>query len=173
VFVRAGSGWQEAFLAQAAIVDPAAPQAQPAVPDTSEEPSRVTPADRGGHTAALLHQEQVIWDAWKDRDAKALDGLIAPNIQFINIFGVHLATKADALRNWSGEGCDVKAVRLTDAVATMLTPTIGILTFRASADGTCFGQKVGPVWGSSIYVKDGARWMWNFGINRPAPVDKV
>ena len=131
------------------------------------------PADRGGHTAALLHQEQVIWDAWKDRDAKALDGLIAPNIQFINIFGVHLATKADALRNWSGEGCDVKAVRLTDAVATMLTPTIGILTFRASADGTCFGQKVGPVWGSSIYVKDGARWMWNFGINRPAPVDKI
>jgi hypothetical protein len=50
----------------------------------------------------------------------------------------------------------------------MLSPTVGVLTFKATADGTCFGQKVGPIWGSSIYVKYGDAWKWTFGINVPA-----
>jgi len=32
-----------------------------------------------------------------------------------------------------------------------LSPTVRILTFEATADGTCYGQKVGPAWGSSVY----------------------
>ena len=41
----------------------------------------------------------------------------------------------------------VKAVDLTDAAAAMFSPTAGVLTFHARADGTCFGQRVGPVSG--------------------------
>src|ERR1700683_3572282 len=99
---------------------------------------------------------------------KKIADLTVKNISFINIFGTHLATKAEALKNWSGAGCDVKSVTLTDAAATMLSPTVGILTFSATADGTCFGQKVGPIWGSSVYVKHGDAWKWTFGINVPA-----
>jgi hypothetical protein len=109
-----------------------------------------------------------VWEAWREHDAKKIAGLTVRNISFINIFGTHLATKADALKNWSGAGCDVKSVSLTDAAATMLSPTVGILTFNATADGTCFGQKVGPIWGSSVYVKHGDAWKWAFGINVPA-----
>jgi hypothetical protein len=43
--------------------------------------------------------------------------------------------------------------------------------FDASADGACFGQKVRPVWGSSIYVKDGDTWKWKSGINLPARLE--
>jgi len=118
-----------------------------------------------------LGRDVAIWDAWKDHDTKTLDSLTAMNMQFINILGIHLATKAEALKNWSGEGCDVKTISLTDAAATMLSPTVGILTFHAGADGASFGQKVGSVWGSSIYVKDGDRWKWNFGINVPARLE--
>jgi hypothetical protein len=50
----------------------------------------------------------------------------------------------------------------------MLSPTVGILTFKAAADGTCYGQKVGPVWGTSVYVKRGDVWKWTFGMNLPA-----
>ena len=99
---------------------------------------------------------------------RRLSDLMAEDISFINIFGIYLANKADGLKNWSGTGCDVKSVGVTDAAATMLSPTVGILTFKATADGTCFGQKVGPVWGSSIYVKYGDAWKWTFGINVPA-----
>jgi hypothetical protein len=62
--------------------------------------------------------------------------------------------------NWSGAGCDVKSVTLTAVAATMLSPDVGILTFKATADGTCFGKRVGPIWGSSIYVKYGDAWKW-------------
>jgi hypothetical protein len=170
VYVRDDNRWKAAFHAEAAVVDPAAP-VTPVGRKSGHQVSLTKPIDRGAHTDVLLALEKTVWDAWKDHDAKRLDGLIATNMQFINIFGIHLATKAEALKNWSGEGCDVKAVSLTDAAATMLSPTVGILTFRASAEGTCFGQKVGPIWGSSIYVKHGDTWQWNFGINVPARAD--
>ena len=43
---------------------------------------------------------------------RELAALMERNIQFINIFGTHFGTKADALKDWSGKGCDVKAVDL-------------------------------------------------------------
>lgn len=87
---------------------------------------------------------------------------------FINIFGTYLATKADALKKWPGGECDAKRVGVTDAVGAMLSPTIGILTFNATADGTCCGQKIGPIWGSSVDIRTGGAWKWTFGINVPA-----
>lgn len=166
-YVRDGDRWKAAFHAEAAIVDPAAP-AKPVAKRAEGERTQTNSANRDARTDALLRLERAIWDAWKDHDAKRLDRLTAANVQFINIFGTHLATKAEALKDWSGAGCDVKTIALTDAAATMLSADAGILTFHANADGTCFGQKVGPVWGSSIYVKDGDTWRWEFGINLPA-----
>ena len=72
------------------------------------------------------------------------------------------------MKDWSGTYCDVKSISITDAAGTMLSPTVGILTFKAAADGTCYGQKVGPIWGTSVYVKHGDVWKWTFGINLPA-----
>lgn len=166
-YVRDGSQWKAAFHAQAAITNPASPPVKTIGRKAGIE-QKVKPADRDALTDTLLPLEKAIWEAWKDHDVKRLDGLTATNVQFVNIFGIHLATKAEALKNWSGEGCDVKSVGLTDAAATMFSPGVAILTFHASADGTCFGQKVGPIWGSSIYVKDADAWKWNFGINLPA-----
>lgn len=168
VYVRDGNRWKAAFHGEARIVDPAALPANPVAENASSQQPLTKPIARDVHTDALLSLEKDVWEAWKDHDAKKIDGLTAMNMQFINIFGIHLATKAEALKNWSGEGCDVKAVALSDAAATMLSPTVSILTFHASADGTCFGKNIGPVWGSSVYVKDGDAWKWTFGINVPA-----
>lgn len=168
VYVRDGNRWKAAFHGEAPIVDPAALPAKPVAENAANQEHLTKPIARDVHTDALLSLEKAVWEAWKDHDAKKIDGLTAMNMQFINIFGIHLATKVEALKNWSGEGCDVKAVGLSEATATMLSPTVGILTFHASADGTCFGQKIGPVWGSSVYVKDGDAWKWTFGINVPA-----
>jgi hypothetical protein len=95
------------------------------------------------------------------------EDLTASDISFINVFGTYLATKADALKNWSGAGCDIKHVGFTDTASTMLSPTVGILTFTATADGTCYGQVPPSIWGTSIYVKEGDTWRWTFGINIP------
>jgi ketosteroid isomerase-like protein len=163
VYVRDGDKWKAIFHSQAAVVDP---KAATTISARTEGDSK--PAARDPHTDAILAAERAVWEAWREHDAKKIGDLTANDISFINIFGTHLATKADALKDWSGAGCDVKSVDLTDAAATMLSPTVGILTFKAAADGTCFGQKVGPVWGSSVYVKHGDTWKWTFGINVPA-----
>jgi hypothetical protein len=168
VFVRDGGKWQAAFHAQDTIVDP---NAAPVKPGDNTEPQRedkTKPTDRDAHTEAMLELERSVWEAWRAHDAKNLAALTARDISFINIFGTYLATKTDALSNWSGAGCDVKSVAVVDAAATMLSPTVGILTFKATADGTCYGQKVGPIWGTSVYVMDGDGWKWTFGINVPA-----
>ena len=165
-YVRDGDQWKAAFHAEAAIVDPAAMKPVGRLAGGEQNPMKS--ADRDASADALLQNEKAVWDAWKDHDTRRMDALIATNVQFINIFGVHLATKSEALQNWSGKGCDVKTVDVTDPQAAMLSPDVGILTFHAHADGTCFGQKVGPVWGSSVYVRHGDMWQWNFGINLPA-----
>ena len=117
----------------------------------------------------MLAVEKTVWEAWRAHDGKKLEDLTAKDISFINIFGTYFATKTDALKDWTSAGCDVKSVSVTEAARTMLSPTTGILTFKGTADGTCYGQEVNSViWGTSIYVKDGDAWKWTFGINVPA-----
>jgi ketosteroid isomerase-like protein len=168
VYVRDGDTWKAIFHAEAPVVDPKSPPAEPVDKKEAPEEGEVKAADRDADTDAILAVEKSVWEAWREHDAKTIGGLTAADISFINIIGTHLATKADALKHWGGAGCDVKSVSVTDAVGTMLSPTVGILTFKGAADGTCYGQKVGPIWGTSVYVKDGDTWKWTFGINVPA-----
>jgi hypothetical protein len=168
VYVRDGNQWKCAFHGESAIVDPAAAPAKPVEAKAPPLVSDDKPANGDAGTNAMLAVEKVVWEAWKDHDGKKLGELTAADISFINIFGTYLGTKADALKNWSGVGCDVKSVSVTDAAGTMLSPSLGILQFNGGAVGTCFGQKVGPIWGTSVYVKEGDAWKWTFGINVPA-----
>ena len=168
IYVRDDGKWKRAFHARAAIVDPKATPAKPVDGQQALNEDNAQPTNQNARTEAMLADERYVWEAWRAHDAKRLADLTARDISFINIFGVYLATKSDAMQDWSGTYCDVKSISLADAAGTMLSPTVGILTFKASADGTCYGQKVGPVWDSSVYVKYGDVWKWTFGINLPA-----
>ncbi len=168
VYVRDGDNWKAAFHAEAPIVDPKAAPARPVDVNETFQKNEATSADRDAGTDALLAVEKKLWEDWRTHNAKKIGDLTARDISFINIFGTHLATKADALKDWSAPYCDVKSISFTDVAGRMLSPTVGILTFKATADGTCYGQKVGPIWGTSVYVKHGDAWKWTFGINLPA-----
>lgn len=169
VYVRDGDSWKGAFHAEAPVVDLKSAPAQPVGKRQTFKEVEAKPAARDAGTDAMLAVERVLWEAWRAHDANELENLTARDISFINIFGSYFATKTDALKDWTGAGCDVKSVSVTDAVGTMLSPTVGILTFKGAADGTCYGQRVGPIWGTSVYVRDGDAWKWTFGINLPAP----
>jgi hypothetical protein len=168
VYVRDGDRWRAAFHAEAAVVDPKAAAAKPVdvneIPQTDQDKS----GDPDAGTDALLALERNVWEAWRTHDTKQMGDQTASDISFINIFGTYFANKTDALKDWSKPYCDVKSISITDAAGTMLPPTVGILTFKAAADGTCYGQKIGAVWGTSVYVKQGDVWKWTFGINLPA-----
>jgi hypothetical protein len=168
IYVRDDGKWKRAFHARATIVDPKATLAKSVDRQQALNEDNVQRTNRDVRTDAMLELERAVWEAWRAHDAKKLADLTARDISFINIFGGYLATKSDAMQDWSGTYCDVKSVSLTEAAGTMLSPTVGILTFKAAADGTCYGQKVGPVWGSSVCVKSADVWKWTFGVNLPA-----
>ncbi len=190
IWVRSGDKWQAVFHGENLIVDPknppkAAPAAPPKKPKKVEPkkddktaansntasntaaPAKATP---DANTDALVKVELALWEAWKAHDAKKLDDLMAKDVSFVNIFGTYLATRADALKDWTGANCEIKSVSVTDGFASALSPTVEMLTRKGTADGTCGGQKIGTVtiWGVSIYVKDGDAWKFAFGMNSPA-----
>src|SRR5882672_5361330 len=190
IWIRSGDKWQAVFHGENLIFDPknpptAAPAAPPKKPEKPKNvepkkdvktaansntaannaaPARATP---DANTGALVKVELALWEAWKAHDAKKLDALMAKDVSFVNIFGTYLGTKADAMKDWTGAGCEVKSVSVTDGFASALSPTVEMLTRKGTADGTCGGQKGGTftVWGVSIYVKDGDAWKFAFGMN--------
>src|SRR6267142_4670390 len=189
IWVRSGDKWQAVFHGENLIVDPKnPPKAAPAPPkrprkvepkkddktaansntvSNTAAPARATP---DADTDALVKVELALWEAWKAHDAKKLDDLMAKDVSFVNIFGTYLATRADALKDWTGANCEIKSVSVTDGFAWALSPTVEMLTRKGTANGTCGGQKAGTftVWGVSIYVKDGDAWKFAFGMNSPA-----
>ena len=117
---------------------------------------------------ALAALERSVWEAWKAHDRKRIDGLTADSVAFIDIFGNAYANRADIINAWSGGICKVRSVAVTDAVAFSLSPTVKLLTHTGTANGTCYGAKIGPIYGNSIYVKAGKAWKLAFTMNMPA-----
>ncbi|MGZ5481774.1 MAG: nuclear transport factor 2 family protein [Pyrinomonadaceae bacterium] len=187
IWIRSGDKWQAVFHGENLIVDLKAPPPPPAPAARKEEPKKddktaansnaasntAAPAPTSpaaspdANTDSLVKVELALWEAWKAHDAKKLDDLMAKDVSFVNIFGTYLATRAEAMKDWTGNGCQVKGVSVTDGFATALSPTVEMLTRKGTADGTCGGQEIGgtDIWGVSVFVKDGDAWKFAFGMN--------
>ncbi len=163
IWIRGGGKWLAAFHGENPIIDPkdspktTVPPAQPAKETgiTSTDPS----------TDALVAVEKSVWEAWKAHDAQKLKDLTSADLSFIDIFGNSYSNKPDTIKAWIGAICEIKSVDVTDGVATALSPTVRLLMHTGTADGTCYGEKVPPVHGNSVYVKDGDAWKLAFCMN--------
>lgn len=162
LWVRNGETWQAAFHGENRIVAPKDLSSTGKMPQQDPAATLADPA-----TDALMAAEKSIWEVWKAKDGKKIANLTANEITFVNIFGTYFANKAEAIKDWTGATCDVKSFSLTNGIGTFVTPTLGILTFTGSIEGDCGGQKPPPVYGTTVYVKDGGVWKWAFGFNSP------
>lgn len=161
VWVRSGDKWQAVFHGENPIVDPKdAPKAGPAGKSRAKRPDATT--------IALAAIETSVWEAWKAHDRKKIEALTADSIAFVDIFGNAYAKRADIINAWSSGICKVRSVAVTDAVAFSLSPTVKLLTHTGTANGTCYGAKIGPIYGHSIYVRVGEAWKLAFTMNMPA-----
>lgn len=176
LWVRSGEKWLAVYHGEVPIVDPKnLPKAAPAAPAKKEEDDKAAANSNANATKpaadpgidAMMTIEKSVWEAWKARDNKKLEDLTSKDLSFVNVFGTYFANKADALNDWKGN-CDIKSVNLTDTAGTTLSPTVGILTSKARAEGSCYGEKLAPVpiYATSVYVKDGDAWKLVFGLNR-------
>lgn len=180
VFVRSGSDWKGAFHKEVAIVDPKTMKSDdetkqpPAPPAKEEKDANANKAADAKPTAdanthALLAVEKGVWEAWKARDAKPLEELIARDFLFVDIFGNVIGSKADAIKTWTTDNkCEVKSFSLSDASSVSITKDASILLFKGAGDATCLGVAMKPLWGSGVYVKEGDAWKLAFSFNKTA-----
>jgi hypothetical protein len=123
----------------------------------------------GPNTDALTKLHLAGWEAWKNKDAKWFEANTTSTLAFVDPTGKWFGTKADVIKEWTDatKCTGVTKVSVTDGFATALSPTIEIFDHKGTADGTCDGQKNGALWGTAVYVKEGADWKLAFLFETP------
>ena len=122
------------------------------------------------NTEALVKLHTSGWEAFKAKDAKKLDELITSNMSLVNPMGGWMTGKANVIKQWTETmKCEgITKVSVTDGFASAISPTVELLTLKGMADGTCDGQKNGPLYQSAVYVKEGEAWKLAFMLETPA-----
>lgn len=172
VWIRAGDTWRAAFHGQDPIFDPmnSPSPAKTAGAKAKKDDAAVANAKiaADASTVAMLAVEKSVWEAWMAKDTAKLQELTTPNLSFQNIYGTYFTNKADTLKNWTSAYCDIKSASVTDGEGILLSPTIGMLNRTGTAEGTCNGQRLTPVpiYGTSVYVKEGDTWKLAYSLNR-------
>jgi hypothetical protein len=177
VVVRSGSDWKAVWHGETAIVDPKAapPKAMPPAPK-AEKPAPEANANSAAAAKpttdpavdAIIAVEKSGWEAWKAQDAAKLNSITSSNLAFVGWNGGFTSTQADTVKGWTDGTCKVNSVSVTDASGMMISPTVGMITFKGAGEGMCGDMKIMPVWGTSFYVKEGDAWKLAFGFENPA-----
>lgn len=168
VWVREGNNWKGAYHTEVPIIDPKNPPspttAQPKNAETKKEDAAPAKPAAGPNTEALVKLHQAGWEAFKSRDSKWFNDHIANNFAFVSPTGDWVGSKADTVKLWTETmKCEgITNVKVSDGVATALSPTVEILTVKGTADGKCDGQPNGDLWQTAIYVKEGDTWKLAF-----------
>jgi ketosteroid isomerase-like protein len=163
VYMRAGDQWKAAYHNEAPLIDPKAPPKAPAKPAEAAKPADAKSAD--ALTAALTAIELKGWEAWKNKDSKGLDDITAKDFVFID--GTGRYDKSAAIKLWTEQKCEIKSVAISDAAGDSYNKDFAILTYKGSADGKCDGAPYAPVWGTTIFMKDGETWKMMFMFEIP------
>jgi uncharacterized protein (TIGR02246 family) len=107
----------------------------------------------------LLAMEKTAWTAWGSRNGAGMRELVTEDaVQAVA--GAGVTTGRDKIvAGINANTCVVKGFDFTDARIRQLSPDIAILTYTATQDSTCDGQKLPPkVFVTSVYVRSDGKW---------------
>lgn len=165
IYVREGDKWKAVFYAETPVVDPKAPPAKPDAPAKKEE-TKADETKPDAATDAILTEEKKIWEAWKNKDAKALEAVLGKDFMFYMGDGRH--DRAGAINMWATENkCDVKSYWLSEPQSVSLTSDVSLLSYKGGGDGTCDGQPIMTEWYAAVFKKEGDAWRPTFGMGVP------
>jgi hypothetical protein len=115
---------------------------------------------------ALMTLEKSAYEAWKTKDAKFWDTFLTDN--FVGFGAAGRLDRAAAIKQYSGADCDVKSYALSDEQMTAVGADAAFITYKATYDGTCGGQKLpAQVWAAGVYVRSGDKWKGAFHAETP------
>jgi hypothetical protein len=152
VYVREGDKWKNVFYAETKVVDANAP---PAKAKTGE--AKAPDAKPDDLTTTLMAIETKGWDAWKTRDVKGVEDVMAKDFMYFS--GKGRLERADAIKGWSEPKCTGLGYTFGEPKAVQLSSDATLVTYKANVTGTCDGVGVAPtLWVASFDVKEGDAW---------------
>lgn len=151
VYVRSGDQWKAIYHNESPVGGARSKSSAPANANTAENKAS-DPV-----TNELLATEKKAWEAWKSREAKNMEPVIANDFVLIDPTG-RRNDRAGAFKFWFEPKCDVKSFALSDAAGTSLGKDAGLLTFKGTVEGNCEGFPLTALWGTTVYVKNGDSW---------------
>jgi hypothetical protein len=168
IWQRSGDKWLAVFHGENPILDPKnPPKAQPKAEQPKKDdkaPAATLPA-KSANTDAVAAVEKTGWEAWRDKDAKKLDGIVGKNVAIVNADGSTLNDRAAIIKYWTEMPCkDVKTVEVKDPYSISLGANTEMLAFSGVADGTCYDMKNAPQPSISVYTKEDGAWKLAFGF---------
>ena len=130
--------------------------AQDATPSPSPAAKPKPRMSKAALMKKLSANENALWNAWKNKDAKPFNTWLAADSVMVGEQGV--AGKKDVASMLPSMPCEVKSFSLSDWKLTMVNADAAFLTYKGSADGTCGGQAIPTVWASSLWVNRKGKW---------------
>ncbi len=126
-------------------------------------PAKLTPS---ANTDALTKLHAAGWEAFRNKDPKAFEGMVALTFAGVAPDGSVYANRDAAIKEWTGSGtmkCDgITKTSFADGFAQAISPTVEILFGKGNADGKCDGHPNGDLWTAAVYVKEGDAWKMAF-----------
>lgn len=169
VWQRSGDKWLAVFHGENPIIDPKNPPKAPAKAANQPKKDDKAPAPalpaKSANTDAVAAVEKSGWEAWRDKDAKKLDSILAKNVVRVSADGSTDNDRAGIIKFWTNDQCkDVKNVDVKDPYGVTLGANTEMLAFTGISDGTCDGQKNTPQPSVSVYVKEDGAWKLAFAF---------
>jgi len=117
---------------------------------------------------SLVALDKSAFEAWKNKDTKFWNGFISD--RFAGIEPTGKVDKAAVLKHFAEDNCEVKNYSLSDEQSKQLGPDAAMITYKATADVTCGGQKQpGATWAATVFVREGSDWKAVYHSETPVP----
>jgi len=129
---------------------------QTPVPSPSPSPKPKPAMSKAQIQKSLIATEKKLWEAFKNKDPKPFKATLAADSVMVGEDGI--ADKATAIAGIVGTDCDVKSYTLSDFKVAMASPTVALIAYKGTSDGTCKGAPIPVIWASSVYVNRGGKW---------------
>ena len=118
-----------------------------------------SPSVAGDLTSELVALEKTGWTAWSKGDGQAFKDLISEDaVQAVAGGGITVG-RDKIMADVASHGCEVKGFAFHDAKVRQLSPDIALLSYTATQDATCQGNKLpGKVYSTAVYVRKDGKW---------------
>ena len=117
----------------------------------------------------VLAKEKALWVGFQKHDAELYrKSVTADSVQIITNTAPVVGRDA-VVKSMVDPDCTLKSFSLSEEKAHRLAPTVIMLTYVATQDGTCGKEKLVPkVRSSAIYVQENGEWLERYYQETPA-----